>query len=485
MRSLAVKIFLSFWIAQVVILVGLEVMRPRSNVYPPPLPRPSPVFIPTPVLIAAVVVSAVVCFLLARHLASPLKRVREASGRLAAGDLGARAGDMLRPRRDEIGDVVRDFDAMAERLHLLVSTQKQLLSDISHELRSPLARLHVAVELARRKAGPDAENHLNRIEAEGTRMNEMIGQLLTLARADSDRPAITEEVDLSDIVRSVATDTDYEARQTGREVRVLRSDQAIVLGDAALLASAVENVVRNASRYTRAGSAVDISLEATPTHGRICVRDHGPGVPPDETERIFLPFHRVGASRDRNSGGTGLGLSIAARAVKAHGGSIRAANAEGGGLEVFDRHSALQSFTPPFSFLTARAVHRAYSGSVGSSSGGKRNARQRKNACLAEAQREGGNWTPRSARPYWSDRRGTGCRVLERYADEPDRRIRSGDDDDNHNHNDDDWRSRIGRGMRRNPHRNRRALPVSHRFCSAATSAKVRAAHGWTSRSPS
>ena len=250
MRSLAVKIFLTFWIAQVVILVGLEVMRPRSNFYPPPPPRPSPVFIPTPVLVAAVVVSAVVCFLLARHLASPLKRVREASGRLAAGDLAARAGDMVRPRRDEIGDVVRDFDAMAERLHLLVSTQKQLLSDISHELRSPLARLHVAVELARRKAGPDAENHLNRIEAEGTRMNEMIGQLLTLARADSDRPAMTEEIDLSEIVRSVATDTDYEARQTGREVRVRRSDPAIVIGDAALLTSAVENVVRNASRYT-------------------------------------------------------------------------------------------------------------------------------------------------------------------------------------------------------------------------------------------
>jgi two-component system sensor histidine kinase CpxA len=334
MRSLAVKIFLSFWIAQVVILVGLEIMRPRSNVYPPRLPRPSPVFIPTPVLVAAVVVSAVVCFLLARHLASPLKRVREASGRLAAGDLSARAGDMVRPRRDEIGDVVRDFDAMAERLHLLVSAQKQLLSDISHELRSPLARLQVAVELARRKAGPDAENHLNRIEAEGTRMNEMIGQLLTLARADSERPARTEEIDLSEIVRAVATDTDYEARQTGREVRVRRSEQAIVLGDAALLASAIENVVRNASRYTRAGTAVDIALEVTSTHARICVRDHGPGVPPDETERIFLPFHRVSASRDRDSGGTGLGLSIAARAVKAHGGSIHATNAEGGGLEV-------------------------------------------------------------------------------------------------------------------------------------------------------
>lgn len=336
MRSLAIKIFLSFWTAQVVILVGLEIFRPRSYAARPPLPPPgsSPFFIPTPVLVTAVLVSAVVCFLLARHLASPLRRVREASGRLASGDLGARAGALMRPRRDEIGDLVRDFDAMAERLSLLVSAQKQLLSDISHELRSPLARLQVAVELARRKAGPDAEKHLNRIETEGTRMNEMIGQILTLARADSDRPAVTETLDLAEIVRSVAIDTDYEARQAGRAVHVRDSREAIVLGDAALLTSAVENVVRNGSRYTPQGTSVDITLEVTPTHGRIVVRDHGPGVPPGDTERIFLPFHRVGASRDRDSGGAGLGLSIAARAAKVHGGSIHAVNAEGGGLEV-------------------------------------------------------------------------------------------------------------------------------------------------------
>jgi two-component system sensor histidine kinase CpxA len=336
MRSLAIKIFLSFWIAQVVILVGLEIFRPRPSIAAPPLrpPGSSPFFIPTPVLVAAIVVSAIVCFLLARNLAAPLRRVREASDRLASGDLLARAGSMVRPRRDEIGDLVRDFDAMAERLYLLVSSQKQLLSDISHELRSPLARLQVAVELARRKAGPDAEKHLNRIEAEGTRMNEMIGQILTLARADSDRPAVSEEIDLAEIVKSVVTDTDYEARQTGREVRVRNSQRAMVLGDAALLASAVENVVRNGSRYTPPGTSVDVSLDVTPTHGRIVVRDHGPGVPPGETERIFLPFHRVSLSRDRDSGGAGLGLSIAARAVKVHGGSIRAVNAEGGGLEV-------------------------------------------------------------------------------------------------------------------------------------------------------
>ena len=332
MRSLAIKIFLSFWLAQVVILVGLEIMRPRTPGLPKP--APSPIFIPAPVVIAAVIVSAAVCFLLARHLASPLKRVRDASSRLASGDLEARACALMPRRRDEIGDVVRDFDVMAERLSLLVSSQKQLLSDISHELRSPLARLQVAVELARRKAGPDAEKDLNRIEAEGTRMNEMIGQILTLSRADSDRPAVSEQFDLAEIVRSVAADTDYEARRTGREVRVRHSEEAAVLGDAALLASAVENVVRNGCRYTPAGTSVDISLDATSTHGRIVVRDHGPGVPPGEVERIFLPFYRVSASRDRDSGGTGLGLSIAARAVKVHGGSIHAVNADGGGLEV-------------------------------------------------------------------------------------------------------------------------------------------------------
>ena len=335
MRSLAIKIFFSFWLAQVVILVGLEIFRPRQPIVQPRMAPPSsPIFIPTPVLVAAVLVSAVVCFLLARHLASPLKRVREASGRLAAGDLDARAGAMVRPRRDEIGDVVRDFDAMAERLSLLVSSQNQLLSDISHELRSPLARLQVAVELARRKAGPEAEKDLTRIEAEGTRMNEMIGQILTLACADSDKPTITEIIDLSEIVRRVATDTDYEARQTGRAVHVHNVREAIVLGDAALLASAVENVVRNGCRYTPAGTSVDISLDISPTHGRIVVRDHGPGVPPDETERIFLPFHRVSTSRDRDTGGAGLGLSIAARAAKVHGGSIHAVNAEDGGLQV-------------------------------------------------------------------------------------------------------------------------------------------------------
>ena len=141
----------------------------------------------------------------------------------------------------------------------------------------------MAVELARRKAGPDAEKHLNRIEAEGTRMNEMIGQILALARADSENPAVSELFDLSDIVRLVANDTDYEAGQTGRAVHVLNCHQANVRGDSALLASAIENVVRNGCRHTPSGTSVDILLNVTPTHARVVVRDHGPGVPPQDS----------------------------------------------------------------------------------------------------------------------------------------------------------------------------------------------------------
>ena len=357
-------------------------------------------------------------------LASPLKRVREASGRLAAGDLGARAGEMLRPRRDEIGDVVRDFDAMAERLHLLVSTQKQLLSDISHELRSPLARLQVAVELARRKAGPDAEKHLNRIEAEGTRMNEMIGQLLTLARADSDTTC-DHRGDRSVRDRAVRGHRHrLRGRQTGREVRVLR----LRPGDCARRC----RVARQRGRKRRPkceaaiparARAVDISLERDPdAWAHLCSRSR-PWRSPGRNRTDFPtvpPRRRIARSKLRRNGT----------------GPVHRRPGREGARRLHSRHqrrrrrsaksrstaSALQSFTSAFSFLTARAVQPRVLWQCWITTGGKRNA---------DDERTEGNWTPRSARPYRSDRRGTGCRVRERYADEPDRRIRSGDDDDN------------------------------------------------------
>jgi two-component system, OmpR family, sensor histidine kinase CpxA len=290
--------------------------------------------IPYGFLVTAVIVSGVVCLLLARSLASPLQRMRAATHRLKEGDLSARAGSGFAGRNDEIGDVVRDFDSMAERIESLVRAQRQLLSDISHELRSPLARLNVALELARRTSGPAAEGHLGRIEMEAERMNDLIGRLLALARAENAGTGHAEDFDLEKIVQRVTDDAQYEARRMGKSVSLPVHDSAPMHGDPSLLASAVENVVRNAVRHTAPGSAVEVLVTTTGTHAQVAIRDHGPGVPDSELDRVFAPFHRVDASRDRESGGVGLGLSIAHRAVATLGGTITAENADGGGLKV-------------------------------------------------------------------------------------------------------------------------------------------------------
>ena len=301
---------------------------------------------PLQAVLTAIVVSGLVCFTLAGWLARPLRQVRDASQRLAAGDLQARAGPQVGTRRDEIGDLVRDFDTMAARLEALVDAQSQLLSDISHELRSPLARLNVALELARRKAGPGAETELTRIETEAERMNDLIGRLLALARAESAGGAARTPVALDAVVARIADDARFEAQRQDKGVTV-HADEAIEFpGDARLVDSAIDNVVRNAVRHTAAGTAVDITLERTPDAVVVHVRDHGPGVPAEEVERIFTPFHRVDRGRARDSGGVGLGLAIARRALRVHGGTITAANAPGGGLVVTLRFPATVTPSP-------------------------------------------------------------------------------------------------------------------------------------------
>ena len=286
--------------------------------------------VPYQFLATAIIVSGLVCLLLARYLVSPLLRMRQATHRLREGDLTARVGAGVGRRADEIGDVVRDFDAMADRVESLVSAQQQLLSDISHELRSPLARLNVALELARRSS-TGAEAHLERIAGEAERMNELIGRLLALSRAESrgDRGA-SEEFDLEEVVRRVASDAQYEAHRSSKRVELEVNGKATLVGDPVLVASAVENVVRNAVRYTPAGLGVRIRCDVDDREARVVVCDEGGGLPESELERIFLPFHRVDPSRNRESGGAGLGLSIARRAVASQGGTIRADNADGG-----------------------------------------------------------------------------------------------------------------------------------------------------------
>src|SRR5262245_58190641 len=288
-------------------------------------------------LALAIIVSGLVCFTLAGYLARPLQQVRDASRRLAAGDLQARVGPSVGSRRDEIGDLVRDFDAMAARLELLVQSQTQLLSDISHELRSPLARLNVALELARRKAGREVAVDLDRIEEEAERMNDLIGRVLALARAESVEPEeAAVPVELAEIVQRVADNADYEAKREEKSVSVHLASKPVVTVDSRLIASAIDNVVRNAVRYTARHSTVKVVVDSKDHDAVVTVRDHGPGVAPAELERIFSPFHRVETARDRQTAGEGfgLGLAIAKRAVAVYRGAITAENVPDGGLRV-------------------------------------------------------------------------------------------------------------------------------------------------------
>ena len=291
-------------------------------------------------LLIVLVVGGIFCFWLARYLTTPILKLRTTTNELAEGNLGARVAGNLAKRRDEVGQLGRDFNVMAERLESMVKAQQRLLGDISHELRSPLARLGVALGLARQRSGPEANGALDRIERESDNLNEMISQLLTLTRLESGTDGRKRtDVDLAALVREVADDADFEARSQNRAVQVVSSDKCSINGVEELLRSAVENVVRNAVRYTREGTAVEVALRkqngGSDNFAVISVRDRGNGVPEEALERIFRPFYRTEDARDRQSGGgTGLGLAITERAVRMHGGSIQAANAADGGLSV-------------------------------------------------------------------------------------------------------------------------------------------------------
>jgi two-component system, OmpR family, sensor histidine kinase CpxA len=329
MRSLFIKIFLWFW-GTVICAAGafavlVSTLGLSSNTPPPRWHLAWG---------AALLVSGAVCYLLTRYLTRPLLRLRAAARRLAEGDLRARASDH-RPRHDEIGELVRDFNFMADRVEGLVTSQRQLISDISHELRSPLARVAATLGLARQRLG---DNPLfDRIERDTDRMNEMIGRLLMLARLDM--TSMSPEMRLTDLtalVVDVVADVQWEARERDCHVELVSNSECEIHANPDLLRSAVENIIRNAVRYTDVGTTVEVSLDCG-VHGDaavINVSDRGPGVPAAELSNIFRPFYRVANARDRESGGVGLGLAIAERVARVHGGDVHAANRTGGGLEV-------------------------------------------------------------------------------------------------------------------------------------------------------
>jgi len=290
-------------------------------------------------ILIVILAASLVCVLLARHVASPIIQIRAAAVRLASGELSARVGPSVGRRGDEIGDLGRDFDKMATRLESLVNAQGRILADISHELRSPLARLNVAVGLARRSADEQTLTSLERIEREANRLDTLIGQLSTLTMLESGtRVRQQSSVDLTQLIEEIVADANYEANRTA----VVFTDAAqdpqmeILMGDRELLHSAIDNVVRNAVRYTAPDTVVDVlsSWSGDKRAVTITVRDHGPGIPESMLQDIFRPFFRIGESRDRKTGGVGLGLAIAEQAVRLHGGRITAMNAGDGGLIV-------------------------------------------------------------------------------------------------------------------------------------------------------
>lgn len=332
----------------------------------PPGPRVffGPWGIPVPGLIIFVLSSGIVCYFLARYMTKPVVRLRAATQQLAAGDLSARAGVANSKGHDEIAGLIRDFDTMAARIETLVKAQSRLLNDISHELRSPLARLNVALGLARQRSSPDSAVMLDRIELEAGRLNELIGRLLTLARMEDGEQRIpSTPVLLDEVLLTVAEDAEFEAQARHCHVHTeIGPGTWAVRGDASLLHSAVENVIRNAIRYTREGSTVEIRLKRSESwpvpEALLQVADCGDGVPPDALEKLFQPFYRLDDARGRQTGGVGLGLAITERAVRFHGGEVTATNRAEGGLMVEIRlpllHAAIDGGKLPDTIPVAR-----------------------------------------------------------------------------------------------------------------------------------
>jgi two-component system sensor histidine kinase CpxA len=263
----------------------------------------------------------ILCYGLARQLTSPLRRMQKTIERFGKGDFTARVNTR---RADELGQLGRAVDQMAERIESLLKSQRRLLQDISHELRSPLARLGVAVELAR--GGGNADIAFNRIEREADRLNMLVGELIQVTRAEGDPDGLaTEPVRLDELIRVIVDDAHIEAERH-RIALTLDLCEAELEGNPELLRRAIENIVRNAIRYSPDDSTVEVSLKRTETLYRLAVRDFGSGVPDEALVHIFDPFYRVEKDRGRTSGGVGLGLAIAKRAVELHHGLMRAFN---------------------------------------------------------------------------------------------------------------------------------------------------------------
>jgi len=297
------------------------------------------------VISIALLAVAATSLLLARYLSSPIVRLQKATRALAAGALDTRVGRPFNRRKDEVGTLARDFDAMAERIQALVTDKETLLRDVSHELRSPLARIRMALALAQRRVVGAAEPDLARIEREAEKLDELVGHVMTLSRLRTATAPRRDVLRLDSLIAEVVEDARFE--RPAAKLVYSASGPVQMLGDPAGLKSAVENVVRNALIYADPTEPIEVRLEAGADAAVVRVLDRGPGVPPEDLARIFEPFYRTDRSRDHAHGGQGIGLAITARVMELHAGSVEARNREGGGLEVILTLPISEKIAPP------------------------------------------------------------------------------------------------------------------------------------------
>ncbi|KAA1161618.1 HAMP domain-containing protein [Pseudoalteromonas fuliginea] len=277
----------------------------------------------------AIIASLILSFLFSRNLIAPINSLKKAAVKLSGGDLSARAAISV-SRKDELGILGRDFNSMANQLEQLISSQKRLLADISHELRSPLTRLKMATGLAQMQANEASQSYLLRIEKEANQLDKMIADVLQVSRLEAKSQALSlQQQSLQIIIDHVLNDAQFEAKQNNKQLQIMGSTDISVNCDETLIASALENLLRNAIKY--ANSTISITLKHTDAiYIEIC--DDGPGVPNNQLNKLCEPFFRQSDARDRVSGGTGLGLAIAKNAITAHGGNLVLSNKEQGGL---------------------------------------------------------------------------------------------------------------------------------------------------------
>lgn len=282
------------------------------------------------VIILALLVSAAISYLLAQTISRPVRRFRESANAIADGDLSTRVAQQVGPRRDEIGLLAKDFDRMADELQRAWLQQTELARNVSHELRSPLARLRVALELARRKTGDLAE--LDKIDAETERLDELIGRILEYSKLDADSRERRVNIDLGELLSSVVADVRFEFVEAGSETDIDFSSDAscAVSGYPGSLRSCLENVLRNAVQHGKGVGNVRVQLDTDGSRAVVTVEDHGGGVPDRELEKIFEPFYRATTTTKAVRQSGGLGLAIASRAATLNDGTIRASNSENG-----------------------------------------------------------------------------------------------------------------------------------------------------------